>query len=75
MADLQANLALDLLLHLGAATRATPSSYRAAAQRLASLLALPLSEVTKMEGADDFRAAVAQVSGSWREAGGKARGS
>jgi hypothetical protein len=61
MADLQANLSIDLLLRLGAAARAPPSGYRPAALRLASVLALPAAEVLKLEGADDFRAAIALV--------------
>jgi len=65
MADLQANIALDLLLRLGAAAAATPSGYRAAAAKVAGVLALPTqSEVARMEGADDFRLAVAEVGGA-----------
>lgn len=61
MADLQANIALDLALRLAAAARAPPSGYRAQAAKLAAALALRDAEVARMEGADCFVDTVAEV--------------
>lgn len=61
MADMLANLAIDVLLRLGAAARSAPSGYGTAAAKLGAALGLPRGEVAAMEGADDFRRAVAEV--------------